>query len=251
MTESEWACSTDPNAMLAFLEASGRLSERKLRLFGAACCRGIWHLLADERLRRAVEVAELLADGQATEAETDTAGDAATDVAAGRMPGLPAELGWRTARAVELLLPLPEDAYLLRAVWDYVAVVMEGEQLVKETGTPEALDAWSEQSVESGRTMGWTTINPDAILADLLREVVGPLPFRRVSVAPALLRWDGGTVLKLAQGIYDEGTFDQLPILADSLEEAGCTDAAVLDHLRGPGPHCRGCWSVDLVLGKE
>jgi hypothetical protein len=44
---------------------------------------------------------------------------------------------------------------------------------------------------------------------------------------------------------------DPFAILADALEEAGCTDAAILSHLRGPGPHVRGCWVVDLLLGKE
>ena len=58
------------------------------------------------------------------------------------------------------------------------------------------------------------------------------------------------TVVQLAQSIYDDRAFDRLPILADALEEAGCTDAAILDHCRGPGPHVRGCWAVDLLLGK-
>ncbi len=55
---------------------------------------------------------------------------------------------------------------------------------------------------------------------------------------------------KLAGGIYDEGAFDRLPILADALLDAGCEDKQLLGHCRGPGPHVRGCWVVDLVLGK-
>jgi len=57
-------------------------------------------------------------------------------------------------------------------------------------------------------------------------------------------------VLHLAQAIYDDRAFDQLPILADALQEAGCTSREVLDHCRSPGPHVRGCWVVDLILGK-
>jgi hypothetical protein len=57
-------------------------------------------------------------------------------------------------------------------------------------------------------------------------------------------------VLLLATGIYSEKAFDRLPILADALEDAGCTDAAILSHCRGEGPHARGCWVVDLILGK-
>jgi hypothetical protein len=82
-----------------------------------------------------------------------------------------------------------------------------------------------------------------------LRDIVGN-PFRPVSVAPALLTWNDGLIVKLAQGIDAEQAFDRLPILADALEEAGCADADILGHLRGPGPHTRGCWVVDWVLGK-
>jgi hypothetical protein len=57
-------------------------------------------------------------------------------------------------------------------------------------------------------------------------------------------------VLGLAKAIYGEGRFTDVPVLADALEEAGCADAEILTHLRGPGPHVRGCWALDLVLGK-
>jgi hypothetical protein len=72
-------------------------------------------------------------------------------------------------------------------------------------------------------------------------------PFRPGAVDPA---WLTSTVVELAHGIYAERAFDRLPILADALQDAGCENADVLDHCRGPGPHARGCWVVDLVLGK-
>jgi hypothetical protein len=87
------------------------------------------------------------------------------------------------------------------------------------------------------------------VLADLLRDVFGN-PFRPAAVAPTWLAWHGETVPKLAQSVYDERAFERLPILADALEEAGCADAALLGHLRSPGPHARGCWALDLLLGK-
>ncbi len=92
---------------------------------------------------------------------------------------------------------------------------------------------------------GWE----QAEVAALYRDVVGN-PFRPVVIAPAVLAWNEGTVRRLAQAIYDERAFDRLPLLADALEEAGCDDADVLAHCRGPRPHVRGCWVVDLLLGK-
>ena len=57
-------------------------------------------------------------------------------------------------------------------------------------------------------------------------------------------------MLRLALATYDVRTFDHLPVLVDAFEDAGCADADLLGHLRGPGPHVRGCWAVDLLLGK-
>jgi hypothetical protein len=76
-------------------------------------------------------------------------------------------------------------------------------------------------------------------------------PFRRAVIDPAWLTWNSKTVAKVAQAIYEDRAFNHMPILADALEEACCTDAALLDHCRQPGEHVRGCWLVDLLLGKE
>ena len=80
----------------------------------------------------------------------------------------------------------------------------------------------------------------------LLRDIFGN-PFRPVVADPA---WLTPTVVAIASAIYEERAFARLPILADALEEAGCTDADLLLHCRTPGEHVRGCWAVDLVLGK-
>jgi hypothetical protein len=83
--------------------------------------------------------------------------------------------------------------------------------------------------------------------AHLLRDIFGN-PFRPIAF-PASWRTD--TALALARQMYESRDFSALPILADALQDAGCDSAEVLDHCRGPGPHVRGCWCVDLVLGKE
>ena len=87
-----------------------------------------------------------------------------------------------------------------------------------------------------------------AALSHLLRCIFNP--FRRASIGAAWLAWNDGAIRKMAQVIYDARSFDRLPLLADALEDAGCTDADLLAHCRGPGPHVRGCWVVDLLLGK-
>jgi hypothetical protein len=85
--------------------------------------------------------------------------------------------------------------------------------------------------------------------AALLRELFGN-PFRPVSVPPAWREWNGRTIPKLAAALYAERRFAEMPVLADALEEAGCTDQALLDHCRRAGEHVRGCWVVDLLAGK-
>jgi hypothetical protein len=82
--------------------------------------------------------------------------------------------------------------------------------------------------------------------AGLVRDVF-PNPFCPVV---RKLAWGTDTVLGLARAAYT-GAFDTLPVLADALEEAGCDCVDILAHCRGPGPHVRGCWVVDLVLSKE
>jgi hypothetical protein len=109
---------------------------------------------------------------------------------------------------------------------------------ILRSGATEAAHWWAGTSKSSGR--------PNA--ACLLRELFGN-PFRPVPpVEPAWLTWNGGTVSTLATAMYDSGDFARTPLLADALEDAGCADAELLGHLRGPGPHARGCWALDLVL---
>jgi hypothetical protein len=84
--------------------------------------------------------------------------------------------------------------------------------------------------------------------AALVRCIFGN-PFRPApELAPAVLRWNDGAVLKLASTVYEGRTFGDLPILADMLEEAGCTDPAILGHCRALVPHARGCFVLNLVL---
>ncbi|WP_232069714.1 hypothetical protein [Gemmata massiliana] len=90
-------------------------------------------------------------------------------------------------------------------------------------------------------------MDPQFRPAILLRDIFGN-PFRPVAFSPA---WRTSIVVALAAQMYESRDFSTMPILADALQDAGCDNADMLDHCRGPGPHVRGCWVVDLVLGKE
>jgi hypothetical protein len=92
-----------------------------------------------------------------------------------------------------------------------------------------------------------TNPNEHNLIAHWLLDIFGN-PFRPVSVNS---NWLSSTVVTLAEGIYAERAFDRLPILADALIDAGCDHADILAHCQSEGPHVRGCWVVDLVLGKE
>jgi hypothetical protein len=83
----------------------------------------------------------------------------------------------------------------------------------------------------------------------LLHDLFGPLPFRAVRIDPA---WLTAAVMALAKSMVAEGRFEDMPILADALDEAGCTNQEILQHLSRPGHvHVRGCWLLDLILAKE
>ena len=83
--------------------------------------------------------------------------------------------------------------------------------------------------------------------ANFVRDIFGN-PFRRVAVEP---RWLTPGVVELALTIYDQRAFDRMPILADTLQDAGCDNADIVNHCRQSGEHVRGCWVVDMILGKE
>jgi hypothetical protein len=213
MTEAEWLASTDPWPMLEFLGASGKASDRKLRLFACACCRRIWHLLADKRSRDAVEVAELFADGQASDNDRRAA-----DVQAGAA-----------------CFSAPPDSSVADAAY-----------AAKECCFPSA-----DSAALHTASIAADDVNAELAQAALLRDIFGTLSFRSVGIDTAWLRWNHGTVPAVARRVYEERAFHDLPILADALEDAGCTAADLLAHCRSGGEHVRGCWAVDLILGKS
>jgi hypothetical protein len=233
MTEAEWLRCTDPGPMLEFLR--GRAGERKLRLFACACCRRVWHLLTDERSRRAVEMMERDADGAAGTEDLYLAFVGAEAVANRRTTEAEgaAEEAAASAAFAALNATLPDAA---RAA-DYCAanVASAAYHAATAAGAPSAAAQRAAERLAQVR---------------LLWEVVGN-PFRPPALSANVLAWNDGTLSRLARAIHDECAFNRLPILADALEDAGCDDADILTHCRGPNIHVRGCWVVDLLLDKN
>ena len=224
MTEQDWLNCDDPWKMLDFLRCNPR--QRRPRLFCCACIRHaplgdgrkVWDLLTDERSRNAVDVAERYADDLATRDDMEAARRIAHRLA-------------DEVRDVALYAaasPGRTDVAFTRfSIRNAVVTVMN-----RGGPTTKYDDAYAAQRK----------------ICDFLRDIYGMLPIRSVLFD---FSWASSTVVSLAEGIYQKGAFDRLPILADALEDVGCTNQEILGHCRGPGEHVRGCWVLDLLLGKE
>ena len=221
MTEAEWLACDEPEAMYVFATEEGELT-RKSRLLGCTCARRLWHLL-NGVYQSAIEVAERYEDGLALRHEIEAAhreGEVATyrDYADDTAIDL--------ARIVVQSVTSPDHPFA---------------NLDKAAGA-FAWDAGNEE-------VGWD----DAIKCEvavqvrLVRDIFGN-PFRPITFAPA---WRTDTALSLARQMYDSRDFGAMPILADALQDAGSDNPDIHTHCRGDGPHVRGCWVVDLILGKE
>jgi hypothetical protein len=216
MTEAEWLACADPRKMLEALR--GKSSERKWRLFACAygrAVRGSQHLLGPST----AAVAERYADG--------LAGD--QDLASERR---------RNACWPEERWSVAPSAYA--GAWGAVDWLSGARDLLRVD--PDAL---RHCPIPLDDVVGRSL--------HLLRDVFGN-PFRPITLDPV---WQTPQVVALAQAAYEQrevpaGTLDpaRLAVLADALEDAGCGSADVLGHLRGPGPHVRGCWALDLLLGR-
>jgi hypothetical protein len=220
VTEAQWLKSKEPSAMLSFRPKKG--SKRKLRLFACACVRRVWRQLQDERSRQGIEVAERFADGETQQGELKKACAEALDAGVALPADDPANHCPRFAASAAYCATKPSMSAATARVAAHESDVASKER---------------EASAQ----------------ARLMRCVFGN-PFRPATLDPT---WQTPTVTALAQAAYDErelpsGALDKvrLSVLADALEEAGC-GADVFGHLREKGPHVRGCWVIDLILGKE
>jgi hypothetical protein len=251
-TEQEWLESADPMPMLRFLRDNG--SDRKLRLYSVACCRVIFQLLVEKSQGRQIllaherrivqsaepflEVAEAYADGQIG-SDIGTAYCKLIGLLSMRQPQ---QEPWALV-LVALLRANSTGGRYYGQQWEYQ--------------TYDAVQCASDAANHVANVAGWLGKTDAAHLAmqateaAFLRCIFGLQLFRTVPRMPHWLTSKDGTVPKIAQTIYENRSFQDMAVLADSLEEAGCADADILNHCRQPGEHVRGCWVVDLILGMQ
>jgi hypothetical protein len=278
ITEAHWRSLGDASEQVRRLPRPA--DPRKLRLFGCACLQRGREWLSPEG-RDALDVAERFAHGQATDAERQDAFRQLVEGCGGYVGPHPAGRPWRTASmppdvvAVVVALVIATDAETIlnretgRPLIEELEEVSQVRRvasccrLARELAAGLAQERAEAARSAVGRTWnrfvrvvaGRLTTAPDAATRlhetksqlALLREIFGN-PFRQVLIAP---EWRTDTVLTLARQMDESGDFSAMPILADALQDAGCSHVDLLHHCRDTtATHIRGCWVVDLVLGR-
>jgi hypothetical protein len=271
MTEAEWLACEDPTPLIGVVKDGA--TERQMRLLALSCCwRNEYLVITDdvkrrqmpsevERRRRAIAVLESRIEGAVSERELREAlGDAS---AAGYGSSRdPSDTVGHAVYAASVVFH-----FVLRGDWEAVVTTaseVPAYDALTRSGNPdlERIAAFwrvrqSGQGDDRWRSdMHAVEALPEYVSAlrveqsnqaNLLRDIFGN-PFPLVSFSP---EWRTDTVVALAHQMYESREFSAMPILADALQDAGCDSADILDHCRGPGPHVRGCWVVDLVLARE
>jgi hypothetical protein len=247
MTEEEWRASEEPYTMVHSLK--GRASERKLRLLACACSRRDPRLMGTAGAEETLAMAERYVDGAVTRDEVWTA--------LARLLPTPTHEAEVFDPRMTLLGLFWADAYHMAVVSLVVPVREEFDTAEKRAychlvrcvfGTP-----FRSLPARKRHWLATATLGLMGVFAGHPARAAEPEPLhtpvaRPVTFDPA---WLTSTVVTFATQMYESRDFGAMPILADALQDAGCDSADVLDHCRGPGPHVRGCWVVDLVLGKE
>jgi hypothetical protein len=221
---------------------AGQLSQRKLRLLACAAMRRL-PTAGNGTGEQAITLAERFADGRAS----------AHELAAARYRGRfqPGHPAWAVCWD-----PQQDALCMVQRALAWAA----GQAALSAATSPNTTSdreekvgsySWEDDNTSLQR---WRSMHAshreEEVQVSLLREIAAQV-FRPVVIDPIIRAWNDGTVVKLAQGVYEERSFAQMPILGDALEEAGCTDQALLTHCRQRQGHILGCWAVDLILGKE
>ena len=223
MTEEEWE--TNNSFLMGISAANAVITDRKIRLFVVECLRMYRSLVPDAATRTVIDSLERFADDPLKLPEVEAAIRSLEMWNQGSSPHEP------VMRAATACCGNWSDS-----AGEYRVAI---ESLIAALPRFDAYSSWA----------SWRSSTPQAVQLKFLKQLrcIMGNPFRPIAFVPS---WRTETAVALATGIYAERAFDRMPILADALEEAGCDSADVLSHCRGPGPHARGCWVVDSVLGK-
>jgi hypothetical protein len=221
LTEEQWLSTERPYDLLSFHKCR---NDRKRRLAACACANRVRQFMTDNRFTDAVDAAELFADQPTSIAGFRSARRAALKA---RRVLYGTNSAKTASSAADAAISVTENEYMLFKMAVEYAYYVFGE--LSRPDFSGGCDREREHQVE------------------LIRDIFGN-PFRPVAIDP---RWLTASVIDLSRTIYDDRAFDRMPILADALMDAGCDSQEILAHCRGPGPHVRGCWVVDLLLGKE
>jgi hypothetical protein len=235
MTEVEWLNCPDFRRMLRCLceqfGLDGELQRRrKLRLLACGLARTVWELVPEGACRETVVACEEFAEGRVDE---------------NQMTRL-----WEQ-------METDQEHYWPSHWYDLIKL----RQALRSNKWGKNASRLSQAASEVRRAYIWWLKDAGASTeirkaedAELKRKHIALIhhifgnPFRSVMLNPA---WDTQIVKQLATTIYGERAFERLPFLADALEDAGCDNQDILSHLRQPDVHTRGCWCLDLLLGKE
>ena len=225
MNEEEWLACENPDALLSSLRK--KVSERQLRLLIAAVCRRVQHLLDGPEFLALIDAGERVADKMLSPSTLARYRTNCPSISAGDFTE--EETRW-AEHSVEFNGPVLAK----RAVW--LSGALDAKKAVASLH-------YAARAMRSRDTIHEEFSNQ----CNILREIFGN-PFRPVTLDPSRLT---STVTALAQMMYDTREFTAMPILADALQDASCDNEAILTHCRGPGPHVRGCWAIDLLTGRE
>ena len=244
MTESDWLTCTDPQAMLEYLR--GKVSDRKLRLFACACCRRISYAfdhtfqeilahVSDRTIQQILKTSERCAHGSF---ELENVRSVATRALK--------YLGdYIYAYGMESPTPVPPDVEA--SIPKFEALLGCAERRALDGARLAALSAVKVS--RRGARVLYANWDEEVNQTSRIRDIFGN-PFRTVTMDPAGLA-SNKSVSEMTQAIYDKRCFEDMPILADMLTAAGCENDEILRHCRSEGPHVRGCWVVDSILGKD
>ncbi len=234
MMEEDWFRSANLEWLVEQLLCSRLASDRKFRLYACACCRRAEHLIDHAGIQELLVVVEDFADwllGKETFKE--------------RVSQLRKGIGGITVSDAASNPAGAAREAVIRAAGFVVSYSREYYEVLDDVPYPSWAAAYARYAVAG--TDNKQEQEQEREQLRLLRDIFGN-PFRPVAFDPA---WRTSTAVAIAQGMYDSRDFNAMPILADALQDSGCDNDDILNHCRDEKQvHVRGCWVVDLVLGK-